>query len=112
MFGKAKLTKKDTLKYGIGAGVAQLAYIVLVVLIMLAMDNFLQGSSAYGGPLAMLLVLILLVFSAAVSGMIVFCYPAYLFLQKEYKAAVCTLVKTLATLLIGFLIILLVIFIQ
>ena len=111
MFKSKKVNKNEIYKWGIGAGIAQLGYIILVVLLMIAMEEFMKDTSAYGGPLAMVLVLILLVFSATISGLIVLGYPAYLFLQKNYKQAVCTLVTSLATILIGFLIVLLVIFI-
>ncbi len=110
MFKSKKLNKAEIYKWGIGTGIAQLAYIVLVVLIIMAMDQIMKETAAYGGPLAMLLVLILLVFSAAISGLMIFAYPAYLFLQKNYKQAVCTVLTSLATILIGFLLVLLVIF--
>jgi hypothetical protein len=110
MFKSKKLNKAKIYKWGISAGIGQLIYIVLVVLIIMALDQIMKETAAYGGPLAMLLVLILLVFSAAISGLIVFGYPAYLFLQKNYKQAVCTVLTSLATILIGFLFVLLVVF--
>ena len=111
MFGSKKINKGEIYKWGIGAGIAQLAYIVLVVLLMMALDELMKGTAAAGGPMAMVLVLILLVFSATISGLIVLGYPAYLFLQKDYKQAVCTVVTSLATILLGFLVVLLVVFI-
>ena len=111
MFGSKKINKSEIYKWGIGSGIAQLAYIILVVLVMMAMEEFMKENSASGGPLAMVLVLILLVFSATISGLIVLGYPAYLFLQKNYRQAICTLVTSLTTILLGFLVVLLVLFI-
>lgn len=110
MFNKTKTNTKEIYKWGIGAGVIELAYIILVVLVMMGLDRFMRNENS--GPLAMLLVLILLVLSAAISGIVVFGYPAYLALQKSYKEALLTLLTSLITIIIGFLLVLLVIFVR
>lgn len=110
MFFKNKINIKEIYKWGIGAGMAELAYIVIVVLVMMGLDKFMRNEN--NSPLAMILVLILLVLSAAISGILVFGYPSYLTLQKSYKEALLTLATSLITIFIGFLLVLLVIFIR
>jgi hypothetical protein len=103
-----KINKNEIFKKGIGAGAAQIAYIILVVLLILSLDRFMNDSA--GGPLAMVLVLTLLVFSAAVSGLLVFGYPALFALQRKFNEAIMTLLVTLLTILACFIVVLLVIF--
>jgi len=110
MFFKEKVDQKQVFKWGFGAGLAEIACIIIVVLVMLGMDPFFKASEQVGGPLAIIAVLMLLVFSAAISGLIVFGYPAYLFLQKQYKQAICTLIRTLLTIAVGFIIVLIIVF--
>ena len=76
-----------------------------MVLLMTTMDKFMNQNAGTG--LAILSVLLLLVFSAAVSGVLVFGCPAYLALQKKYDQAILTLLVTLLTLFVGFILVLL-----
>jgi len=61
--------------------------------------SFLQSSNKFFGTppgfLGSVLILVLLVFSAAVSGSIVFGYPAYLALNQRIREAVTLIVYTL-----------------
>jgi hypothetical protein len=104
-----KMNKNEIYKKGIGAGLAQIVYIILVVLLVLFLDRFMNDSA--GGSLAMLSILILLVFSVAVSGFLVFGFPALFALQKKYNEAIMTLLVTFLTLLLSFIVVILVIFI-
>lgn len=108
MFSSKKVNKSLIYKKGIGAGVAEIIYIILLVLLMTFLDRFMSKSAS--GALAMLSVLILFVFSAAVSGFFIFAYPIYLALEKKYQQAILTLLTTLLTLLAGCVIVLVVIF--
>ncbi|HEX7455980.1 MAG TPA: hypothetical protein VF303_00750 [Candidatus Nanoarchaeia archaeon] len=56
---------------------------------------FMQEVSATPGFLGIVLMLILLIFSAAVTGSTVFGYPAYLALNKKIKEALSVLAYTL-----------------
>ncbi len=105
MFNKNKIEKKEIYKWGIGAGIAEVAYIIAVVFLIGFLDEFMSNQS--GGVLAIFSVLLLLVFSAGISGFFVFGYPAYLFLQKKYKQAVLTVLTTFITLLVAFVLVLL-----
>ncbi len=109
MFNKNQINKKDVYKWGIGAGIAEIAYVILVVLLMNFLDAFMSQQA--GGTLAILSVLLLLVFSAAISGFFVFGYPAYLFLQKKYRQAVLTILTTFLTILVAFVAVLLFVFV-
>ncbi|MFA5070596.1 MAG: hypothetical protein WC528_04925 [Patescibacteria group bacterium] len=89
-----------SLKFGILGGVLEVVYIVLVVFFMQGMEKWFSGSGAFTG----VLVLTLLVFSAAVSGLLVLGYPVYLALQKNYKEAIFTLLISLAVIFILFIV--------
>jgi len=105
MFHLKKTDKSEVYKKGIAAGIAEIAYILLVVIVMISIDKFMEQKANMG--MSMLTVLLLLVFSAAVSGLLVFGYPAFMALQKKYHQAVLTLLITLLTLFLGFIIVLL-----
>jgi uncharacterized membrane protein YbhN (UPF0104 family) len=105
MFHLKKNDKSEVFKTGIAAGVAEIAYVILVVIIMTSLDKYMQQNANMG--VSMLAILLLLVFSAAVSGLLVFGYPSFLALQKKYHQAILTLLVTLLTLFLGFIIVLL-----
>ncbi|MBU1036690.1 hypothetical protein KKF32_01475 [Patescibacteria group bacterium] len=90
------------LKYSIGGAILEIIYCVLVALFMLSMENIADKP---GGILTIVAMLLLLVFSAALSGFLIFGYPLYLVTQKEYRLAIISLVISLVTLMIGALII-------
>jgi hypothetical protein len=109
MFGKYKINLNEVYKLGIAAGIAELAYVLVVVLVMNYLSAFMNKNN--GGILGVLCFLLLFVFSAAVSGLLVLGYPAYLALQNKYQSAILTVLITLLTLFTGFLAVLLVIII-
>lgn len=73
-----------------------LGLVVYCVLIAGMLNLFGKTIAAPVGFLGSVLILVLLVFSAAVTGSIVFGYPAYLFLKnKQVKEALLILAYTL-----------------
>lgn len=85
-----------SLKFGFLGGALEVIYIALVGLFMQAASDWFSGS----GVQPIIMVLMLLVFSAAVSGVLVLAYPAYLALQKKYKEAIFTLLISLAVIFV------------
>jgi len=98
MFKKHKINDSVVLKFGFLGGVAEAAYILLVVSLMTFLEQIMPKSPE--GIVAPLLILLLFVFSAAVSGILVFGYPAYLAFQKRFSEALMTAVTTLITMAI------------
>jgi len=66
------------------------AYCALIVFVIMSFSK----NAAPPGFLGSLLILVLLVFSAAVTGSIVFGYPAYLALHKRFQEALYILAFT------------------
>ena len=89
-----------SLKFGILGGILEVIYIVLVALFMQGAENWFSGSGIFTG----VLVLTLFVFSAAISGLLVLGYPAYLALQKNYKEAILTVLISLMVIFILFIV--------
>ncbi|MFA5188923.1 MAG: hypothetical protein WC460_06180 [Patescibacteria group bacterium] len=104
MFFSKQMDKKVIYKYGIGGGVAEIIYVLLVALLFSNLENFLPTPPALFGFFFFLL---LFVFSAAVSGFLVLGYPLYLAMQKRFSEAIMCLLTTLLTLFLGFVIIIL-----
>ena len=102
MFFSKQIDKKAIIKYGIGGGVAEIIYILLIALLFSNLEKLLPTPPAMFGFFFFLL---LFVFSAAVSGFLVLGYPIYLALQKRFHEAIMTLVATLLSLFLGFIII-------
>lgn len=99
-FNKEKFNKKEILKWGVGAGLAEVVYVILVGLCMSSLDKVMSNPQPI--VLGIFSVLILLVISAGISGLLVFGYPAYLALQKQYKEALWTICATFATIILSF----------
>lgn len=97
MFGKQKINESEVMKFGFLGGMAEAVYIFLVVSLMTVLSNTMPNPNQMTIGFMMLS---LLVFSAAVSGILVFGYPAYLGFQKRYTEALMTAVTTLVTLAI------------
>lgn len=92
-------TKKKTdnyWQYGIGSGIFVAIYCFFIAVLMLLADGFFAGPTVIG----FLLLLIIMVLSAAVSGLLIFGYPLYLALQKQYQEAIFTLLLSITTLVI------------
>ena len=98
--------KRSPIEIGVIAGVKQALYIYLVALFFQTVQGWDRQPSEVQG---MILGLTLFVLSAAISGAIVFGFPLYFALQKEYAKAIKTVSATISTLLVIFVIMLLVI---
>ncbi len=85
--------KSSVLTIGFWSAAGVLLYVVLVSLAIWRLDKFVQNAPGAGGIAFMLM---LLVFSAAVTGSLVFGYPAFLALNKKTKQAILTLIATLS----------------
>ncbi len=70
-------------------------YIALVSSLMRLLESTMMVPPAMIG---MMTILLLLVFSAGITGTLVFGYPAYLALQKQWKEAVLVAAYTFASL--------------
>ena len=79
--------------------IAEVIYVVIIALVLYNMSNLLPTPPAF---LGIALILTLLVFSTAVSGLFVLGLPVYLLIQKKTKEAILTFFVTLSTLLIIF----------
>jgi hypothetical protein len=95
MFWFKKVEKKDIYKYGIGAGILEILYILLIAWVITSLDSVMNQTNP---TISILSFLLLFVFSAAVSGFLVLGYPAYLGLQKRLQEAFLTLLITILTL--------------
>ena len=110
MFSFKKKSKGEIYKFGIGGGILEIIYILLVAWFITVMGETMDKENTIFSILAFLL---LFVFSAAISGVFVMGYPAYLGLQKKLHEAILTLLTTLMTMFIcGIIIFLIVIFVR
>jgi hypothetical protein len=86
------------IQLGILTGIGTVAYCGAVALLMTTMNKIFAEMPGQG--LAIVTILLLLVFSAAVTGSLVFGYPAYLFIQKKFKEGIYTVVASLLTIIV------------
>ncbi len=93
---KQKIDESEVLKFGFLGGIAQATYILLVAMFIQVMA--VAGPVIEGRIGGMIMFLIVFVFSVAVSGILVFGYPAYLAIQKRYVESLMTAVTTLVSL--------------
>lgn len=93
-------------KMGILAGLAESIYCGLIALMLWYGSEFLSDKMSQ--VLGSLFGLILLVFSVAVSGVLVFGYPVYLAVEKKYKQAFQTIGITLLTIFLVLVIVLII----
>ncbi|MBU1952257.1 hypothetical protein KJ733_05090 [Patescibacteria group bacterium] len=96
--------ESSQVKAGIMVGLIESLYVIVIALLMINLTALMVNVEEV---FAIGLVLMLLVFSAAISGVLVFGLPIYLFLQKRIKDAIKIMVTTFLTLLGIFFIILL-----
>ncbi|MBU2229449.1 hypothetical protein KJ810_03525 [Patescibacteria group bacterium] len=96
--------ESSQVKAGIMVGLIESLYVIVIALLMINLTALMVNVEEV---FAIGLVLMLLVFSAAISGVLVFGLPIYLFLQKRIKDAMKIMVTTFLTLLGVFFIILL-----
>ncbi len=100
--------KKSYISRGILAGLLEGVYIFLVGLFMFSTEGLYDSSEV--PVMNVVVMLTLFVFSAGVSGLIVFGYPVLLVTKQRYAEAVKTVVATLATLLTLFVIVFAILF--
>lgn len=91
--------------YGIGGGVLEAVYCFFIAVLIQLLDSVMSGPA---GVFNFLLVLLMLVFSAAISGLLIFGYPVLLVMKKKYLEAIFTVLLSVSTLIIiGLLIVIL-----
>lgn len=100
MFWSKGINKKEIIKWGVGGALVEIGYILVVALIMHGLNSIMSGAAEI---FSIVMVLLLLVFSVALSGLFVFGYPAYLAYQKKIKEALATLLVTFITFIVAFL---------
>jgi len=104
-----KKNKYEFVRWGILAGVLECIYVFLAVLILTVINSKTQQvENIFAGGLFMLL---FLVFSVAVSAILVFGRPVQLVLKKKPADALPTFFVTLVTIFIIFVIVSIIIFI-
>ena len=86
------MKKSKLLLIGLFQAFGIVLYASLISGLFNLLENFFATPSQFWGPI---LVLTLLVFSAAITGLIVFGYPVYLALNKRIKEALIILAFTL-----------------
>lgn len=112
MFWTKKINDVKVMRYGFLAGIGQALYCFIVVLFMSFIQQSLTTSAKASGLIGFLLFLLVFVFSAAVSGLIVLGYPAYLTAERKFAEALMTVITTLLTLaIIGILVFIIISFI-
>src|SRR3989339_1006630 len=89
---------KEILKFGLGGGILEVAYCSLIAWLINSLDHVFNGPPT---PFNIIFVLLLLVFSVAISGVLIFGYPLYLAIQQKYQPAIVTVVTSLLTLILG-----------
>lgn len=90
--------------YGIGGGVLEAIYCFFIAILIILLGRVMTG---HFGVFNFLLMLLIFVFSAAVSSLLIFGYPIYLAIKKQYQEAIFTILLSIATLIIiGLLIVL------
>lgn len=98
MLRKTKVNESEVMRYGFLGGIGQALYCFVVVLFINTLDTAMpSGANPIFG---FLMFLLLFVFSAGISSIIVFGYPVFLAFQKRYVEALLTAVTTLLTLVI------------
>ncbi|MFA6410071.1 MAG: hypothetical protein WCW26_00635 [Candidatus Buchananbacteria bacterium] len=98
MLRKQKINESEIMKFGFLGGIAESAYCLLVVAMMMVLSQVMpQPTVPFSG---FLLFLLLFVFSVGVSGILVFGYPIYLVSQKKIVEALMTALTTLVTIAI------------
>ena len=94
---KQKVNDAEVVRFGFLGGISEALYVFLLVVILSMISKILPSSDNISSSL---LGLLIFVFSAGISGILVFGYPAYLAFQKRFAEALMTAVITLLTLLI------------
>lgn len=96
-----EITTRKITEVAIGAGTLEFIYVMLITwFIFGAQDTFFRTGAPEG--FYFVLMLIMLVISASISGVLVLGYPAYLIYLKKIREGIFTLIVTLITLLVYF----------
>lgn len=103
LFKSKDIKAKEVIGKGIVAGIIQTAFIILVCMFVLSAGAIFPADSPFV-IMGLIAFIILLVISVAVSGLVIFGVPFYLFFQKKYKESLNFLATTLITLLLFFVI--------
>jgi len=101
------MKKLNSLTLGLIQSLVVFAYCFLVGILFMYGDSIFTGEKAAFVGIAM--VLVLLVFSAAIMGLVVFGYPIYFFIQKNIKKALATVGYTVMFTFIWFLVLLVIV---
>jgi mannose/fructose/N-acetylgalactosamine-specific phosphotransferase system component IID len=99
--------EKKSIKFGILGGIGEAIYCALIALMFFTFGKIFNGQNG-DTVTTFLIMLLILVISVAVSGFLVFGYPAYLVYQKRFKEGIYTALISLATLFVAFSIVVLI----
>jgi len=91
---------KKIIKYPAGVGFLQALGIVMYTSFIGSFIRCMEQYASEDGPFMPVFVLTLLVFSAAISGSLIFGYPVYLAIQKDFRQALQVLGYTFLFLLL------------
>jgi len=94
--------------FGLSAALIEAVYCFFIAVLMNFLNTIIIGP---GDIITFLLLLIIMVFSAALSGFLIFGYPIYLVFKKQYQEAIYTILISIVTLVIVALIVILLILI-
>jgi hypothetical protein len=101
---KIRFLNRDKLSMPVGqgviAGIMEVCYIALVSIFIVGTQSFFSNSQSWMAVFGIVGFLSLLVLSVAVSGVLVFGYPAQYFMERKYKEALSTLISTAATMFV------------
>jgi len=91
--------QKKSIKIGLLTGLLEVIYITLIALFLWGGSSWFNSSD---NVLISIIMLLIFVISAAVSGLLVFGYPIYLFLKRNnFKEAVQTSVLSISVIVIS-----------
>jgi hypothetical protein len=103
---KRKIDREDLIKFGAISGLLEVVYIVLVAGFFLFAESLFPVDSG-SAVIGIVAVLILLVFSAGVSAVLIFGLPFYFMIQSKYEEAGITLISSAATIIAVFILMIL-----
>jgi hypothetical protein len=101
-----KLFSRDRVSGPVGqgtlAGVAEALYIALVAVFMASTQVLFATPTVFSAIFGIVAFLLLFVMSVAISGFLVFGWPAYYFLEKKYREAMFAFAGTVGTMFVIF----------
>jgi len=90
---------------GVVAGLMEVCYIALVAIFMIGTQTFLVTVDPWAAVFGIIAFLSLLVLSVAVSGVIIFGWPARYFLEKKFSEALASFIGVVGAMFVIFAII-------